>query len=51
MVGALTFCPTRIPITPEDQAEAFYLLLTKRLNKTCGQVIFVDGGLLEALLR
>ena len=42
---------TNDPITPEDQAEAFYLLLTKRLNKTCGQVISVDGGLHEAFLR
>ena len=42
---------TNDPITPEDQAEAFYLLLTKRLSKTCGQVISVDGGLHEAFLR
>ncbi|HEY0790175.1 MAG TPA: SDR family oxidoreductase, partial [Chthoniobacterales bacterium] len=42
---------TRAPITPADQAEAFYLLLTKRLSKTTGQVITVDGGLHEAFLR
>jgi rhamnulose-1-phosphate aldolase/alcohol dehydrogenase len=42
---------TRSPITPADQAEAFYLLLTKRLSKTTGQVITVDGGLHEAFLR
>jgi rhamnulose-1-phosphate aldolase/alcohol dehydrogenase len=42
---------TRSPITPADQAEAFYLLLTNRLSKTTGQVITVDGGLHEAFLR
>ena len=42
---------THLPITPTDQAEAFYLLLTDRLNKTTGQVITVDGGLIEAFLR
>lgn len=39
------------PITPEDQAEAFFLLLSPRLNKTTGQIITVDGGLHEAFLR
>ena len=42
---------TKAPITPEDQAEAFYLLLTSRLDKTCGQVLAVDGGLEDAFLR
>ncbi|MEO6035517.1 MAG: bifunctional rhamnulose-1-phosphate aldolase/short-chain dehydrogenase [Verrucomicrobiota bacterium] len=42
---------TKSPITPADQAEAFYILLTKRLSKTTGQVITVDGGLHEAFLR
>jgi rhamnulose-1-phosphate aldolase/alcohol dehydrogenase len=42
---------TRSPITPADQAEAFYILLTKALSKTTGQVITVDGGLHEAFLR
>ena len=42
---------TRSPITPADQAEAFYLLLTRWLSKTTGQVITVDGGLHEAFLR
>ncbi len=42
---------TKSPITPADQAEAFFLLLTKRLSKTTGQVITVDGGLHEAFLR
>jgi len=42
---------TKSPITPADQAEAIFLLLTQRLSKTTGQVITVDGGLLEAFLR
>lgn len=39
------------PITPVDQAEAFFLLLTERLKQTTGQIITVDGGLHEAFLR
>lgn len=42
---------TKSPITPADQAEAMYLLLTERLSKTTGQVITVDGGLIDAFLR
>jgi rhamnulose-1-phosphate aldolase/alcohol dehydrogenase len=42
---------TKSPITPADQAEAFFLLLTNRLSKTTGQIITVDGGLHEAFLR
>jgi rhamnulose-1-phosphate aldolase/alcohol dehydrogenase len=42
---------TKNPITPGDQAEAIFLLLTNRLAKTTGQVITVDGGLPEAFLR
>jgi rhamnulose-1-phosphate aldolase/alcohol dehydrogenase len=42
---------TKSPITPADQAEAFFLLVTQRLSKTTGQVISVDGGLFEAFLR
>ncbi len=42
---------TKAPITPADQAEAYFLLVTKRLSKTTGQVIAVDGGLHEAFLR
>jgi rhamnulose-1-phosphate aldolase/alcohol dehydrogenase len=42
---------TKAPITPADQAEAYFLLLTNRLSKTTGQVIAVDGGLHEAFLR
>jgi rhamnulose-1-phosphate aldolase/alcohol dehydrogenase len=39
------------PVTPADQAEAFFLLLTRRLGQTTGQIITVDGGLHEAFLR
>src|ERR1051325_5957047 len=42
---------TKNPITPADQAEAFYLLVTNRLSKTTGQIIPVDGGLSDAFLR
>jgi rhamnulose-1-phosphate aldolase/alcohol dehydrogenase len=42
---------TRAPITPADQAEAYFILVTNRLSKTTGQVITVDGGLHEAFLR
>ncbi len=42
---------TKSPITPADQAEAYFLLVSQRLNKTTGQVITVDGGLHEAFLR
>jgi rhamnulose-1-phosphate aldolase/alcohol dehydrogenase len=42
---------TKAPITPADQAEAYYLLVTQRLSKTTGQVVTVDGGLHEAFLR
>ena len=42
---------TKSPITPVDQAEAYFLLVSKRLSKTTGQIITVDGGLHEAFLR
>ncbi len=42
---------TKSPITPADQAEAYFLLISQRLSKTVGQVITVDGGLHEAFLR
>jgi NAD(P)-dependent dehydrogenase (short-subunit alcohol dehydrogenase family) len=42
---------TKTPITPADQAEAYFLLVSKRLSKTTGQIIAVDGGLNEAFLR
>lgn len=41
----------KVPITPEDQAEAAYLLASSQLGKTTGQIISVDGGLLKAFLR
>jgi NAD(P)-dependent dehydrogenase (short-subunit alcohol dehydrogenase family) len=42
---------TRAPIEPEDQAEAIFLLLTRRLSKTTGHVLPVDGGLQDGFLR
>ncbi|HEX5175437.1 MAG TPA: SDR family oxidoreductase, partial [Chthoniobacteraceae bacterium] len=42
---------TKSPITPGDQAEAYFLLVSQRLSKTTGQIITVDGGLHEAFLR
>jgi len=42
---------TKNPITPADQAEAFFLLVSERLNKTTGQILPIDGGLHEAFLR
>jgi len=42
---------TKSPITPADQAEAYFLLVSRRLAKTTGQILAVDGGLPEAFLR
>ena len=42
---------TKSPITPADQAEAYFLNVSSRLSKTTGQVITVDGGLYEAFMR
>ena len=42
---------TKSPITPADQAEAYFLLVSNRLSKTTGQILAVDGGLHEAFLR
>ncbi len=42
---------TKQPITPADQAEAAYLLISGSFGKTTGQIINVDGGLHEAFLR
>jgi rhamnulose-1-phosphate aldolase/alcohol dehydrogenase len=42
---------TKRPITPADQAEAAFLLVSDRLSKTTGQILNVDGGLPEAFLR
>jgi len=42
---------TKQAITPADQAEAVFLLLSNRLAKTTGQILSIDGGLHEAFLR
>ncbi len=42
---------TKAPITPADQAEAVYFLASDKSSKTTGQVISVDGGLVDAFLR
>jgi rhamnulose-1-phosphate aldolase/alcohol dehydrogenase len=42
---------TGAAITPEDQAEAIFLLVCGRLSKTTGHVIPVDGGLQDGFLR
>jgi NAD(P)-dependent dehydrogenase (short-subunit alcohol dehydrogenase family) len=42
---------TKAAITPEDQAEAAYFLVSDRSSKTTGQVLVVDGGLQDAFLR
>lgn len=42
---------TQMPIEPDDQAEAIFLLLSPRLSKTTGHVIPVDGGLQDGFLR
>ena len=42
---------TQSSITPADQAEAYFLLVSQRLSKTTGQILAVDGGLHEAFLR
>ncbi|MEM7577131.1 MAG: bifunctional rhamnulose-1-phosphate aldolase/short-chain dehydrogenase [Planctomycetota bacterium] len=42
---------TKNPITPEDQAETAYFLISDASSKTTGQVFSVDGGLHEAFLR
>ena len=42
---------TQTPINPADQAEGIFLLVSKRLAKTTGQVITVDGGLQDGFLR
>src|SRR5262249_41757583 len=42
---------TQLPIEPEDTAEAIFLLLSRRLSKTTGHIIPVDGGLQDGFLR
>jgi len=39
------------PITPDDQAEAVFFMVSDGSSKTTGQVFSVDGGLHEAFLR
>jgi rhamnulose-1-phosphate aldolase/alcohol dehydrogenase len=42
---------TQTPIEPADQAEAIFLLLSRRLSKTTGHIIPVDGGLQDGFMR
>src|SRR5262249_52087839 len=42
---------TGTPIDPDDQAEAIFLLVTRRLSKTTGHIIPVDRGLQDGFLR
>jgi rhamnulose-1-phosphate aldolase/alcohol dehydrogenase len=43
---------TKRPITPTDQAEAIFMLISDaRFGKTTGQILTVDGGLKDAFLR
>jgi rhamnulose-1-phosphate aldolase/alcohol dehydrogenase len=42
---------TKVPILPDDQAEAALILISSKLSKTTGQVITVDGGQIEAFMR
>jgi NAD(P)-dependent dehydrogenase (short-subunit alcohol dehydrogenase family) len=42
---------THSPITPDDQAEAIWFMLSKSASKTTGQILHVDGGLVDAFLR
>jgi rhamnulose-1-phosphate aldolase/alcohol dehydrogenase len=42
---------TQTPIEPSDQAEGIFLLVSRRLAKTTGHVIPVDGGLQDGFMR
>ena len=42
---------TQSAITPDDQAEAIWFMLGKASSKTTGQILHVDGGLVDAFLR
>ena len=42
---------TQTPIEPADQAEAIFLLVSKRLGKTTGHIVPVDGGLQDGFMR
>ena len=41
----------KLEISAEHQAEAIFLLASKRLCRTTGQLVNVDGGLQEAFVR
>lgn len=42
---------TKLPVRPDDCAEAILFLASDRSSRTTGHVIPVDGGLVEAFLR
>lgn len=42
---------TGLAVTAEDQAECIAFLASSRSSKTTGQIISVDGGIVEAFLR
>ena len=42
---------TKAPIVPSDQAEAIMFLIGDKSSKTTGQLLAVDGGLVEAFVR
>ena len=42
---------TKVPILPADQAEAILFLTGDKASKTTGQIVAVDGGLVEAFVR
>lgn len=42
---------THRAVTPADAAEAVFLLVSRRLGKSTGQIINVDGGLYDAFPR
>ncbi|MEM1099071.1 MAG: bifunctional rhamnulose-1-phosphate aldolase/short-chain dehydrogenase [Planctomycetota bacterium] len=42
---------TKSPITPDDQAETVFFLVSDASSKTTGQIFSVDGGLHEAFMR
>jgi rhamnulose-1-phosphate aldolase/alcohol dehydrogenase len=41
----------KVAITPEDQAEAAFFLISTRSARTTGQILAVDGGLTDAFMR
>ncbi|MEX0894361.1 MAG: SDR family oxidoreductase, partial [Balneolaceae bacterium] len=42
---------TKKPVTPDQQSEVIYLLMSSRFENTTGHIIPVDGGLTEAFMR